>query len=233
MRVLLVEDEVRLAAAVRRGLVAHGMSVDVAADGRSALWSAGATAYDVVVLDLLLPDLSGLEVCRTLREDGVEAPVLMLTALGTVGDRVAGLDAGADDYLVKPFDFRELLARLRALARRRAGTRHPQLRVADLVLDPATREVWRARQPISLTPKEFALLEQLMRRPGEVLTRFELLEGAWDHTYENRSNVIDVYIGYLRQKVDRPFGRRSIETVPGVGYRLADAGASSPPEDPS
>lgn len=225
MRVLIVEDEVKLAGIIRRGLGAQGLSADVAADGETALWMAEATRYEAIILDVLLPDVSGLDVCRRLRASAIEAPVLMLTALDTVPDRVAGLDSGADDYLAKPFAFEELLARLRALARRPGHPRPAVLRVGDLRLDPAAREVWRGQTSIALTAKEFAILEALMRRPGEALTRFDLLECAWDEAYENRSNVVDVYVGYLREKVDRPFEAHSIETVRGVGYRLHDPAA--------
>jgi two-component system, OmpR family, response regulator len=181
---------------------------------------AGSTEFDAIVLDLMLPGIDGLETCRRLRDDGVWAPVLILTARDAVADRVAGLDHGADDYLVKPFSFAELLARLRALVRRGAGERPAVLEVGDLRLDPATHRVTRGETEISLSAKEFALLEVFMRHPGEAISRFQLLEHAWDYDYENRSNVVDVYVRYLRQKVDRPFGTDSIETVRGVGYRL-------------
>ena len=222
MRVLIVEDELKMASLIRRGLLEEGYAVDVAPDGLEALVRAGATAYDAIVLDLMLPGMDGFEVCRRLRADGVWSPVLMLTARDTVEDRVAGLDTGADDYLTKPFSFAELLARLRALARRGAGERPPVLAVGDLRLDPATQQVWRGETEIELSTKEFALLETFMRRPGRVLSRFDLLEHAWDYSYENRSNVVDVYIRYLREKIDRPFGRGSLETVRGAGYRLRE-----------
>jgi two-component system OmpR family response regulator len=222
MRVLVVEDEIKLAALLRRGLLEEGHAADVAASGEDALWMAQATPYDAIVLDLMLPGVDGLEVCRRLRGDGVWSPVLMLTARDGVGDRVGGLDAGADDYLTKPFAFAELLARLRALARRGAVERPAVLSVGELRLDPATRRVWRGETRIDLSTKEFAVLETFMRRPGRVLSRLELLEHAWDYDYENRSNVIDVYVRYLREKIDRPFGRDSIETVRGAGYRLRD-----------
>jgi two-component system, OmpR family, response regulator len=192
----------------------------VAIKGEDALWMAAATAYDVLVLDLMLPGIDGFETCRRLRGDGVQTPILMLTARDAVDDRIAGLDTGADDYLVKPFDFGELLARLRALARRGPAEHGPVLRVGDLELDPATRRVSRAGSDIALSTKEFQLLELFMRHPGEVLTRYQLLEGAWDTEYEHRSNVIDVYVRYLREKVDRPFGVDTLETVRGAGYRL-------------
>jgi two-component system OmpR family response regulator len=220
VRVLLVEDDVKMARLVRRGLVEEGLAVDVAATGDEALWRAAATEYDAIVLDVMLAGLDGFEVCRRLRADGHWSPVLMLTARDDVQDRVAGLDAGADDYLVKPFSFAELLARLRALARRPPLERPAVLSVGDLRLDPATRQVWRNDAEIALSAKEFALLEAFMRRPGEVLSRLHLLDHAWDYAYENRSNVVDVYVRYLREKIDRPFGRSSIETVRGAGYRL-------------
>ncbi len=222
MRVLIVEDETKLAALLRRGLAEEGHSADVAAKGEDALWMARATAYDAIVLDLMLPGVDGVEVCRRLRAASVWAPVLMLTARDSVEDRVAGLDAGADDYLTKPFAFAEVLARLRALARRGAVERPTVLAVGDLELDPATRRARRGGTEIALSTKEFGLLEAFMRRPGRVLTRFELLEHAWDYDYENRSNVVDVYVRYLREKIDRPFGRASLETVRGAGYRLRE-----------
>ena len=217
---LVVEDELRMASLIRRGLAREGLAADVAASGEDALWMSSAHEYDAVVLDVLLPGIDGFETCRRLRQSGIWAPVLMLTARDSVEDRVAGLDTGADDYLVKPFAFAELLARLRALARRGDGERPSVLEVGDLRLEPATREVRRGRQPIQLSAKEFALLETFMRRPGEVLTRLYLLEHAWDFAYENRSNIVDVYIRHLRRKIDEPFGRRSLETVRGAGYRL-------------
>jgi two-component system OmpR family response regulator len=220
MRILVVEDEEKMAGLIRRGLREEGMAVDVAERGEDALWMAGSTEFDAIVLDLMLPGIDGLETCRRLRDDGVWAPVLILTARDAVSDRVAGLDHGADDYLVKPFSFAELLARLRALVRRGAGERPAVLAVGDLRLDPATHRVTRGGTEISLSAKEFALLEVFMRHPGEAISRFALLEHAWDYDYENRSNVVDVYVRYLRQKIDRPFGVDSIETVRGVGYRL-------------
>lgn len=220
MRVLIVEDEVRLAKLVREGLMADGLLADVAIRGEDALWMASATAYDVICLDVNLPGVDGFETCRRLRADGVATPILMLTARDGVDDRIAGLDTGADDYLVKPFDLGELLARLRALARRPPATADNELCVGDLKLDLATHRVQRAGLDIDLSVKEVQILEVFMRHPGEVLTRFQLLEGAWDSGYENRSNVIDVYIRYLREKIDRPFDRRSLETVRGAGYRL-------------
>jgi two-component system OmpR family response regulator len=220
MRVLVVEDEVKMAGLIRRGLREEGMSVDVTTRGEDALWMAGSTEYDAIVLDVMLPGIDGFETCRRLREDGVWSPVLVLTARDAVEDRVAGLDRGADDYLVKPFSFAELLARLRALSRRGPVERPVVLEVGELRLDPATRQVWRGDAEISLSTKEFALLEAFMRRPGQVLSRYQLLEHAWDYEYENRSNVVDVYVRYLRRKIDRPFGADSIETVRGAGYRM-------------
>jgi two-component system OmpR family response regulator len=220
VRVLIVEDEVKLAGLLRRGMREQGMRADVATRGEDALWMAGSTEYAAIVLDVMLPGIDGFETCRRLRADGVWTPVLMLTARDAVGDRIAGLDGGADDYLVKPFAFDELLARLRALARRAPAERAPVLEVGELRLDPAAHRVWRGGEEVELTPTEFALLEALMRRPGEALSRFELLEQAWDGEYENRSNVVDVHVKALRDRVDRPFGTDSIETVRGIGYRL-------------
>jgi two-component system OmpR family response regulator len=220
MRVLIVEDELRMASLIRRGLVKEGLAADVAGTGEDALWMAGASDYDVIILDVMLPGMTGFETCRRLRNDGIWAPVLMLTARDSVEDRVAGLDTGADDYLVKPFAFAELLARLRALTRRGELERPSVLEVGDLRLDPATREVWVGESEILLSAKEFALLETFMRRPGEVLSRLHLLEHAWDFAYENRSNIVDVYVKHLRGKIDEPFGRHALQTVRGAGYRL-------------
>jgi len=224
VRVLVVEDEVKLAALLRRGLREDGMAADVAVDGEDAVWMAAATAYDAVIVDVMLPGMDGFELCRRLREDQVFSPVLMLTARDGIDDRVRGLDTGADDYLTKPFSFAELVARLRALARRGPLERPPVLELGDLVLEPAARRVARGGAEIQLSAKEFALLEALMGRPGQVLDRYQLLERAWDFDYENRSNVVDVYIRYLREKIDRPFGVASIETVRGVGYRMRSDG---------
>jgi two-component system OmpR family response regulator len=220
MRVLVVEDDVKMASLLRRGLLEEGLAADVARTGDDALWMAEATEYDAIVLDVMLPGADGFEVCRRLREAGRWSPVLMLTARDAVEDRVAGLDAGADDYLTKPFSFAELLARLRALARRAPLERPTVLEADDLRLDPATRRAWRGDVEIGLSAKEFALLETFMRRPGDVLSRLHLLEHCWDYGYENRSNVVDVYVRYLREKIDRPFGRKSLETVRGAGYRF-------------
>jgi two-component system, OmpR family, response regulator len=223
VRFLVVEDDAKLAGLLRRGLAEKGNATDVAGCGEDALWMARAHDYDAIVLDVMLPGLDGFGTCATLREQGVWAPVLMLTARDAVEDRVCGLDAGADDYLTKPFSFAELRARLRALTRRGAPARPTMIEVGDLRLDPATQQVWRGATEIPLSGKEFALLEVFMRRPGEVISRLALLEHAWDIGYENRSNVITVYIRHLREKIDRPFGLASIETVHGSGYRLRQA----------
>jgi two-component system OmpR family response regulator len=223
MRILVVEDETKMAGLLRRGLTEEGYAVDIAANGADGLWAGTENDYDVIVLDLMLPDMTGLDVCRDLRAGGRWAPVLMLTARDAVPDRVAGLDAGADDYLIKPFAFSELFARLRALVRRGPSERPAELEVGDLTLDPAARLVKRGSNRVDLTAKEFALLEYLMQHAGEVLSRTRILEHVWDFAYEGDSNVVDVYIRYLRDKVDRPFGRHSIETVRGAGYRLRAA----------
>ena len=222
MRVLIVEDEKKMAALLQRGLREDGVAADIAAAGEDAVWMAGATEYDAIVLDVMLPGIDGFDVCRRLRADGIRSPVLMLTARDAVDDRVAGLDGVADDYLTKPFSFAELLARLRALARRGPVERPAVLEVGDLRLDPAARRVWRGDTEVSLSAKEFQLLETFMRHPGEVLSRYQLLEHAWDYDYENRSNIVDVYVRYLRDKIDRPFGLSTLETVRGAGYRLDD-----------
>jgi len=220
MRVLVVEDEVKLGELVARGLREEGYAADLTDRGQEALWMAKAAQYDAILLDVMLPGSDGFSVCRRLRDEGVWSPVLMLTARDAVGDRVAGLDAGADDYLAKPFAFDELLARLRALARRAPRERPTVLAVGDLRVDPAQRRVWRGDTEVRLTTKEFALLETFVRNPGVVLSRSQLLDAAWDMSYERRSNVVDVNVRYLREKIDRPFGRASLETVRGVGYRL-------------
>jgi two-component system OmpR family response regulator len=220
MRVLVVEDERKLGELLRRGLGEEGYAADLADRGEEALWMSQAVSYDAIVLDVMLPGADGFEICRRMRGNGVWSPVLMLTARDAVDDRVSGLDAGADDYLAKPFAFEELLARLRALTRRAPAERPPVLEVGDLRLDPAAHKAWRGDQELVLSAKEFALLELFMRRPGMTLSRTQLLDGAWDMAFESRSNVIDVYVRYLREKIDRPFGRDSIETIRGVGYRL-------------
>jgi two-component system, OmpR family, response regulator len=224
MNVLVVEDEVKMAALIRRGLEEEGLAVDIAGAGEKALTMARASMYDAIVLDVILPGIDGFETCRRLRGAGVEAPVLMLTARGALEDRVAGLDGGADDYLTKPFSFAELLARLRALVRRGQAERPTIAEVGNLRLDPASRQVWRGETEIDLSAKEFVLLETFMRSPGHVLTRAHLLDRAWEYDFEHRSNVIEVYVRYLRRKIDAPFGVRSIETVRGAGYRLRKDG---------
>lgn len=220
MRVLLVEDEAKLARLLARALNEEGYAADIAGTGEDALWMARAVPYAAIVLDVMLPELDGFAVCRRLRADGVWSPILMLTARDEVDDRINGLDAGADDYLAKPFSFEELLARLRALIRRAPVERPTVIEVGDLRLDPAMRRAWRADQELDLSAKEFALLELFMRRPGVAVTRDELLNGAWDIAFQRRSNIIDVYVRNLREKIDRPFGRDSLETVRGIGYRL-------------
>lgn len=228
MRVLIVEDEAKMAGLLKRGLEEEGYAVDAAGDGREALWLATENPYDAIVLDVMLPDMDGFEVCRRLRDAERWSPMLMLTARDAVRDRVEGLDAGADDYLTKPFSFAELLARLRALVRRGTAERPPVLAAGNLTLDPATRRVARGDAAIELTAKEFALLEFLLRHPGEVLSRTRLIEHVWDFAYEGDSNVVDVYVRYLREKVDRPFGTDSIETVRGAGYRLREEREDAP-----
>ncbi len=224
---LVVEDDLRMAAAIRRGLRSEGLAADVATGGLQALGMAAAGEYDAVVLDVMLPGLDGFETCRRLRADGVWLPVIMLTARDSIEDRVHGLDQGADDYLTKPFSLAELSARLRALARRGPAERPAVLEVGDLRLDPAERRVWRGDTEVELSAREHALLETFMRRPGQVLSQSQLLESAWDMGVEQRSNVVEVYVRYLREKLDRPFGVRSLETVRGLGYRLRrDGGAS-------
>jgi two-component system OmpR family response regulator len=223
VRVLIVEDEVKMARALRRGLEQEGYAVDTAADGVDGLFQGIENPYDVIVLDVMLPKLDGFELCRRLREAGRWAPVLMLTARDGVGDRIAGLDVGADDYLVKPFSFGELLARLRALLRRSPVERPPVLAAGDVVLDPATHSVTRDGRRVELSVREFGLLEYLMRRPGQVVSRTSILEHCWDVNYDGFSNVVDVYVGYLRKKLEQPFGRPLIRTVRGVGYVLDPA----------
>jgi two-component system, OmpR family, response regulator len=224
MRVLIVEDEVKLASVIRKLLKEEGLLADVAIRGEDALWMAQANPYEVIVLDINLPGIDGFETCHRLREAGSRTPILMLTARDAVDDRIQGLDTGADDYVVKPFDIGELLARIRALARRGPVERGTVLEVGDLTLDTGTHSLRRGDVEISLSVKELQLLEVFMRRQGQVLSRYDLLEGAWDMEYENKSNVVDVYVGYLRAKIDRPFGLDTIETVRGAGYRMREDG---------
>jgi two-component system, OmpR family, response regulator len=217
VRLLLVEDDSKLAAALARGLRHDGFAVDEAPDGDMALRQAAVWEYDAIVLDVMLPGRDGFSVCRELREGGCWAPVLMLTARGQVADRIGGLDAGADDYLVKPFDFGELLARLRALLRRVPEPRPAELRVGDLVVDPATHAVTRGGRPVELSAREFALLEYLARHPGEAVSRTRLIEHVWDENWDGSTNIVDVYIGYLRRKLGEP---EALRTIRGVGYAL-------------
>lgn len=224
MRILLVDDEKRFTAALKQGLEAEGFVVDVAFEGNAGLSLARENAYDAIVLDILLPGMNGYRVCSELREGGNWAPILMLTALDDELDEAEGLDCGADDFLTKPFSYVVLLARLRSLLRRGAPARPSVLEIGDLRLDPAAHRCWRDATEVSLTAKEFALLEYLMRHAGQVLSKSELLDHVWDFAYEDSSNLVEVYMGYLRKKLDLPFGRTSLETVRGAGYRLA-AGA--------
>jgi len=224
MRILLVEDESKMAALLQRGIGDEGIASDVVSAGEEALWMVGTTRYDAVILDVTLPGIDGMETCRRMRAAGVWTPVLMLTGRDGIQDRVAGLDAGADDYLLKPFAFEELFARLRAVIRRVPIERPTLLEVGGLSLDPASRAVTRDGVPITLSSREFALLESFMRRPGRALTRPELLESVWEGSNQNRSNLVEVYVRYLREKIDRPFGVCSIETVRGVGYLLRSDG---------
>jgi len=224
MRVLVVEDEIRMARLLKRGLEEEGYAVDIAQDGPEGLWLATENPYGAIVLDVMLPGYDGFELCRRLREAGKWIPVLMLTARDSVGDRVRGLDAGADDYLVKPFSLLELAARLRALSRRDDRSRPVVLAEGDLKLDPAAKRAWRDGTELHLSPKEFALLELFLRHPGHVLTRSQVIADVWDFAYDGGSNVVDQYVNYLRRKIDTPFGRHDIETVRGMGYRLRQAG---------
>jgi two-component system OmpR family response regulator len=220
MRVLVIEDEMRMARLVKRALEEEGHAVDIAGTGPDGLWMATENPYAAIILDIMLPGFDGFELCRRLREAGIWVPVLMLTARDEIGDRVRGLDAGADDYLVKPFSLLELAARLRALARRDDRRRPAVLAEGDLKLDPASKRAWRAGTEIELSPKEFSLLEFFLRNPGSVLTRSQIIEAVWDFAYDGTSNVVDQYVKYLRRKVDIPFGRDDIQTVRGMGYRL-------------
>lgn len=230
MHLLVVEDDRSLTAVLRSGLTKHGCTVEFAHNGTEGLYLATENEYDVVVLDIMLPGLNGYKIVEKMRAAGVWMPVLMLTAKDGPWDQVDAFDLGADDYLTKPFDFIVLLARLRALARRGGAERPTTLAVGDLSLDPATHDVRRGDTSIRLTAKEFTLLEYFMRRPGRVLTKPQLLDGVWDPAYEGDVNIVEVYVGYLRRKIDGPFGRKSLETLRGVGYRLVDDAASSPPE---
>ncbi len=222
MRILLVEDQSKVAGFIRRGLEEERYAVDVAPNGEEALALIDVTPYDLVILDLMLPDIDGIEVCRRLRKREHRMPVLMLTARDELDDKVVGLDAGADDYLTKPFAFTEFLARTRALLRRQEIGKTATLQVADLVLDTATHEVTRAGQPVETTAKEYAVLEFLMRRTGQVVTRTMILEGVWDYDFDPGSNVVDVYIRYLRRKLDDPHPVKLLETIRGSGYRLRE-----------
>jgi two-component system OmpR family response regulator len=221
MRLLLVEDARKMSGLLQRAFREDGYAVDVQASGRDAVWMATECDFDAIILDVGLPDIDGFDVCRQLRERGRWMPILMLTARDAVPDRVRGLDVGADDYLTKPFHIEELRARMRALIRRGPAERPTVLAVGDLRLDPAARTVHRNGIPVSLTAKEFAVLEYLMRHPGHVISRARFLEHVWDFARDGDSNIVDVYMRFLREKIDRPFGRRSIETVRGAGYRLA------------
>ncbi|MEO8424691.1 MAG: response regulator transcription factor [Actinomycetota bacterium] len=224
MRVLVVEDERRLAAGLKKGLVAEGFATDVALHGTDGLWMARENPYDAIVLDLMLPGINGYKICATLREEGVWTPILMLTAKDGEFDEAEALDTGADDYVTKPFSYIALVARLRALIRRGAGERPAVLDAGDLRFDPASRRTWRSETLVELTAREMALLEFLMRHPGEVMSKNEILEHVWDYDFEGDPNIVEVYIRHLRNKLDRPFERHAIETVRGVGYRLADDG---------
>ena len=221
MRILVVEDEVKLASLIRRGLREEGMLADVAIKGEDALWMAVSTEYDVLIVDWMLPGIDGVQTAQRLRADGVDTPILMLTARDSVPDRITGLNAGADDYLPKPFAFGELIARVHALARRRSIQRSTALQVDDLRLDPVSHRAWRGDAELDLSAREFLLLATLMRHSGAAMSRQQLLDHAWDEPPASQSNVVDVYIGYLRDKIDRPFGRANLETVRGVGYRLS------------
>lgn len=228
MRLLVIEDAPKMAMLLRRGLSEEGYAVDVAANGTDGVWLGTEIPFDTIVLDIMLPDFDGFEVCRRLRQADRWAPILMLTARDDVADRVRGLDHGADDYLTKPFAMEELFARIRSLVRRAPRARPPVLRVGDLALDPAIHAAWRGSEPLQLTGKEFSLLHYFMQHPGEALTRSRLLEHVWDFAFDGDPNIVDVYVGYLRHKVDRPFGRSSLETVRGVGYRLRQESPDAP-----
>jgi DNA-binding response OmpR family regulator len=224
VRVLVVEDEKRLAAGLKKGLEAEGFATDVALNGTDGLWIASENPYDAIVLDILLPGMNGYEVCASLRERGIWTPILMLTAKDGEFDEAEALDTGADDYVTKPFSFVVLVARLRALIRRGAGERPAVLETGDLRFDPGARQVWRGDVQVDLTTREAALLEFLLRRKGVVVSKREILDHVWDYAFEGDPNIVEVYIGHLRNKLDRPFGRATLETVRGAGYRLAEDG---------
>ena len=224
MRILVVEDDTRVARAVKRGLEAEGYAVDVAGNGEDGLWLATENDYDALVLDVLLPGIGGLDLCRRLREAGDWTPVLVLTALDDPADEARALDGGADDFLGKPFSYVVLAARLRALLRRGAETRPVELTAGDLRLDPARHRVWRGETPVELTPRQFALLEFFLRRPGEVLSKATILEHVWDFAFDGAPNIVEVYVRQLRQRIDEPFGRHSLQTVRLAGYRLDEEG---------
>jgi two-component system, OmpR family, response regulator len=224
MRALVVEDEQRLAAGLRNGLEAEGFAVDVALDGTDGLWMAREHPYDAIVLDIMLPGVNGYRICETLRREGIWTPILMLTAKGGEWDEVEALDTGADDYLTKPFSYAVLVARLRALLRRGAPQRPAVLEAGELRLDPSARRVWRGAVEVELTPRELALLEFLLRRRGEVVSKREILQHVWDYDFEGDPNIVEVYVRHLRNKLDRPFGRETIHTLRGAGYRLAADG---------
>jgi len=224
MRVLVVEDEKRLAAGLRKGLEAEGYAVDVALDGGDGLWMAREHPYDAIVLDIMLPGVNGYRVCATLRQEGVWTPILMLTAKDGEWDEIEALDTGADDYLTKPFAYAVLVARLRALLRRGARERPAVLEAGDLRLDPAARRAWRGEVEVELTPRELALVEFLLHRRGEVVSKREILQHVWDYDFEGDPNIVEVYVWHLRNKLDRPFGRDTIQTIRGSGYRLAAHG---------
>ncbi|MFG1707371.1 response regulator transcription factor [Nonomuraea sp. M3C6] len=224
MRILVVEDERLLAAGLRNGLGAEGFAVDVALDGTDGLWMARENPYDAIVLDIMLPGVSGYAICATLRSEGIWVPIIMLTAKDGEWDEVEGLDAGADDYVTKPFSHAVLVARIRAQLRRGAHERPSVLEAGDLRLDPAARRVWRGEVEVGLTARELALLEFLLRRRGEVVSKREILEHVWDYDFEGDRNIVEVYVRHLRNKLDRPFNRMAIETLRGAGYRLAENG---------
>lgn len=224
MTILVVEDEIKITRFIKKGLEMEHYTVEVAYDGKEALEKAEINNYDLVILDLMLPKMDGIEICSKLRENKIDTPIIMLTARNTIEDRIKGLDTGADDYLVKPFAFSELLARIRALLRREKTVKTTKLQVSDLVLDPATHEIYRNNKEIQLSSKEYRLLDYMMRRPGHVCTRTMIGEHIWGYDFTDDSNVIDVYISYLRRKIDRGFGAKLIHTVRDVGYKIQDKG---------